>query len=611
MDNLDNIRKLLTPEKQDLLTTWVDAYTDYSNGAQSMPDAVFDEVTRELQACGIEQVVTFINNSLEELDGDGKLEINDNPDMNSRLMLSLEKIKFQDMTPREVATSILKWVGTGKKYYIGPKFDGCAIGKRDMKVLTRGGLDLTSVIGSLIDKLPGDVSTGELVVKKSIFRDNLSKFDGTGEYENTRNFVGSVVKSHSVFRNYSQYCDIVGLTDGKNPLLDSTYIDNDGTRVKTWNELNLEDLTRLDKIHDGYLATCPYDIDGIVISVFEDGPRKVKDKYPLNMIAVKFSGETIETTIKKLNWDHTKTGKLTPVADIEPVYYNGATLERANCYSLDYVRRMGIGEGSRVLVTRSGEIIPAVVKVLTRSTTIHLDMKGKVIIGAHVFDESVMNASNTPEKFTLALKLLQLDGIGPVSSYMIGNVVNNDVINLFDISLKPRIREVLGNDKWYKFQDFYNIKTLSLDQVINLLQFNGVAVTTSRKLALLLSTKDKKHEEGIPVDTIKRVLTGDGFSRVQDAVRRLASHGIKVTNPVEVNDTTVTFEMSGDWEVMTKEEFKTRLKHVLPNAVHTTLTRTTTYLFVDRLTSTTGKANKARKYNVKMVTYEDALKGKF
>ena len=61
---------------------------------------------------------------------------------------------------------------------------------------------------------------------------------------------------------------------------------------------------------------------------------------------------------------------------------------------------------------------------------------------------------------------------------------------------------------------------------------------------------------------------------------------------------------------ITKEEFVKRLKEKMPNAIHTTLTKTTNYLVVDTLSATSSKANKARKYNIPMITYEDALAGK-
>ena len=84
----------------------------------------------------------------------------------------------------------------------------------------------------------------------------------------------------------------------------------------------------------------------------------------------------------------------------------------------------------------------------------------------------------------------------------------------------------------------------------------------------------------------------------------------KLASVLKIEDR-FSFEMSGDPGGMTKAQFIAKLQEANPNCVHSSLTKTTKYLFVDSLSSNTSKMNKARKYNVEIMTYEEALKQKF
>jgi hypothetical protein len=88
--------------------------------------------------------------------------------------------------------------------------------------------------------------------------------------------------------------------------------------------------------------------------------------------------------------------------------------------------------------------------------------------------------------------------------------------------------------------------------------------------------------------------------------------------PIEINEDAITYEMSLEegaqitynGKPITKGQFEVILKESYPNSVHTTLTKNTKYLIVNNVNSQTGKANKARKYNVKIISFDDALNGK-
>ncbi len=103
--------------------------------------------------------------------------------------------------------------------------------------------------------------------------------------------------------------------------------------------------------------------DGAVIKVNEEGIRAdmgATDKFPRWAIAYKFEAEEAETSVKRVFWQVGRTGKLTPLAEIEPVELAGATVRRATLNNFGDLTRKDVKVGSRVLVRRSNEVIPEI-----------------------------------------------------------------------------------------------------------------------------------------------------------------------------------------------------------------------------------------------------------
>ena len=230
-----------------------------------------------------------------------------------------------------------------------------------------------------------------------------------------------------------------------------------------------------------------------------------------------------------------------------------------------------------------------------------------IISGKHLI--SMNNEESIIYRFILGLKLLNIDGIGDTIATQIGSVVNNDIIELFNTENKPKIIGVLGTGAvWQKFENFYNTKNISLDLLIELLQFDRCGKTLSKRFAEII-LKQSTDTSGIDKNVLNNVCRGEGFKKINESMKRLQTYGVKVTKPLKIDDTTISFELSGNPPSMTKAQFIEKIKLRYPNSVHTTLTKDTKYLFVDNVNGTSSKLNKARKYNTKIVLYSEALKG--
>lgn len=118
--------------------------------------------------------------------------------------------------------------------------------------------------------------------------------------------------------------------------------------------------------------TLPYEIDGMVIKVNSFAEQRElgeKSRSPRWAVACKFPPRQAETTVEKIILSVGRTGVITPVAQLGPVEISGVTVSRATLHNWDEIALKDIRIGDRVLVERAGDVIPAVVKVLTEKRT--------------------------------------------------------------------------------------------------------------------------------------------------------------------------------------------------------------------------------------------------
>ncbi len=111
----------------------------------------------------------------------------------------------------------------------------------------------------------------------------------------------------------------------------------------------------------------PYDIDGVVIKVNSIRHQEIIGsiaKSPRWATAYKFKAKQAVTKLNKITWQVGRTGIVTPVAELEPVFLAGSTISRATLHNLDEIRRKDIREGDTVVIEKGGDVIPKVVSVI-------------------------------------------------------------------------------------------------------------------------------------------------------------------------------------------------------------------------------------------------------
>ncbi|NWF50202.1 MAG: NAD-dependent DNA ligase LigA [Ignavibacteriaceae bacterium] len=111
----------------------------------------------------------------------------------------------------------------------------------------------------------------------------------------------------------------------------------------------------------------PYEIDGAVVKVNSIRQQKILGsiaKSPRWAVAFKFKAKQAFTKVLKITWQVGRTGALTPVAELEPVFLAGSTISRATLHNFDEIRRKDIREGDKVVIEKGGDVIPKVVSVI-------------------------------------------------------------------------------------------------------------------------------------------------------------------------------------------------------------------------------------------------------
>jgi DNA ligase (NAD+) len=144
------------------------------------------------------------------------------------------------------------------------------------------------------------------------------------------------------------------------------------TPEKTWkchsaDEL-IEAIDELDKLRHNFV----FETDGAVIKLNSFAMREragFTSKAPRWAIAYKYAAEQAETKLKAITIQVGRTGALTPVAELEPVFLAGSTISRATLHNEDELRRKDIRVGDTVTIEKAGEVIPALVGVVLTKRT--------------------------------------------------------------------------------------------------------------------------------------------------------------------------------------------------------------------------------------------------
>lgn len=224
---------------------------------------------------------------------------------------------------------------------------------------------------------------GEVYMGRKEFEELNKKRGLTGEpiFANPRNAASGSVRQLdpriTASRKLNIFCYAMGQITGveiKTHMEFLDYLKKWGFRVNPYTKLcrNLQEIFDHYNFIKSIRDEIPYEIDGTVIKVnrldYQAALGQVS-RSPRWAIAYKFESHEEESIIKNIIVGVGRTGALTPVAILEPVNIGGVVVERATLHNEDEIKRKDIMIGDHVIVTRAGDVIPEVVRVITEKRT--------------------------------------------------------------------------------------------------------------------------------------------------------------------------------------------------------------------------------------------------
>lgn len=126
---------------------------------------------------------------------------------------------------------------------------------------------------------------------------------------------------------------------------------------------SLEDCLNAIDLAEQHRDQLDFLIDGMVIKIADLATREAlghTDKFPHGAIAFKFKAEEMTTVVQNVTWEVGRTGKLTPLAHVEPVELAGVTVRRATLNNIGDIRRKNVCVGASVFIRRSNDVIPEI-----------------------------------------------------------------------------------------------------------------------------------------------------------------------------------------------------------------------------------------------------------
>ncbi len=371
---MDRMRELV-----DILNKW--AYEYYVQDNPSVPDSEYDKYYDELKRLE-QETGTILPDSPTRRVGGEPLKAFARHEHISRLY-SLDKAVTSDEL--DAFFTRVKKVVPDPEFTVEYKFDGLTMcityeNGQFVRATTRGngtvGEDVTAQCLT-IKTFPLTISykgtievKGEAVIRLSV----LEEYNKTAAepLKNARNAAAGAIRnldpSVTAKRRPDIYFYDINYMESDMPATQAdcfAWLKEHGFKVFPFYRLCKTESEVVDAINEIEVERRNIDVltDGAVVKLNDISVRRLlgsTDKFPRWAIAYKFEAEECVTTVRDVKWQVGRTGKLTPLAILEPVELAGVTVRKATLNNFGDIIRKDVKKGSKVLIRRSNEVIPEI-----------------------------------------------------------------------------------------------------------------------------------------------------------------------------------------------------------------------------------------------------------
>lgn len=619
-------------------------------------DEIYDSLTQELLELEAKYPQFKLPNSPTVRVGGAALEKFEKVGHKVRMLSLSDAFSREDMADWE--TRIQKLLPDERfDYFCEVKFDGLAVSLRYKSgslaiAATRGdgeiGENVTTNIKT-IQSVPLDLPIkkdievrGEVIMTKDVWKalNKQQEKEGKALYANTRNAAaGSIRQLDSKITasrklRYYAYDLITDLGQITHEQIHEKLKDF-GFRITNYQKpaKNLEEVFEFYKQTEKLRDKLPFGIDGIVVSVNNlDLFRRlgVVGKAPRGMIAFKFAPEQVTTVLEGILVNVGRSGKLTPVAVLRPVFVGGTTVSRATLHNEDEIKRLDVRIGDTVVIQRAGDVIPDVVEVLPKLRT-GKEKKFVMSKNCPVCKQNVIRRgvdyfcvnSSCPTKNLRAMEhfvsAFDIYTVGPqILRRFKDEGLISDVVDLFylkkeDIQSLERFGEKSAENIVNSIQEH---KKITLPKFIYALGIAHVGEETAFDLAQRFGSIEKLMEASVEainaIPNVGEVVAKSVYDWFQNKVNRTFIHdcmkvGIKIEN-VKVKKTPLTGKsivVTGTLQKLSREEAKEAIRKAGGDWV-SSVSKNTDYVVVGD--NPGSKFTKAQKLGVKTIDEKEFLK---
>jgi len=524
---------------------------------------------------------------------------------------------------------IIEWEARIKKtiehdieYVCELKYDGVAIGIRYLNgvfhsAVTRGDGSQGELVSSnvktiksvpltLQGEVPSDFEIrGEIFLPLQEF-ERLNKErakENLALYANPRNTASGTLKlqDSKVVSKRNLDCYLYGMYEEK-----SSYTSHYQAVLgagKMGFKVPLPEQRKIEKVKDveGILAfidfwdderkRLPFEIDGIVIKVNAYNQQEelgYTAKSPRWAIAFKFKAERVETKIESVSYQVGRTGAVTPVANLKPVYLGGTTVKRASLHNAEQIEKLGLHENDSVYVEKGGEIIPKIVGVNIAKRIINAQKV--VFIGVcpacneRLIQEEgeaqhyCKNTTSCPPQLKgkiehfISRKAMDIDGLGAETiDTLVEKGLIKDISDLYVLEFNQLIDLDRMADKSVNnlLDGITASKLQPFEKVLFGLGIRYVGETVSKKLAKAFKTIDciveASYESLVETDEIGEKIARSIREFIEDEkniilIEKLKHAGLRFEKEVEVRASSIlesqTVVISGTFERYSRNEMK-------------------------------------------------------
>jgi DNA ligase (NAD+) len=595
----------------------IEANEAYRVGKPIISDSKYDQLVEELAMLSPgDELLSKVGHKIADESRKSKLPIE---------MASMNKIKSMEDVDDWCR---LKGISKSEYVVITPKFDGLSLCVNEMtnEAWTRGDGEFGQKSNEHYSFIQNHLSLtedlfsftyGEVMMSKKTFSEKYSS-----DFANPRNLVAGLLNSKepsntlkdTEFIKYGAIC--VKNFDTKQEVLNTL---NSGQSIKVpYHICQISDLSENLLIELFQQYSTEYEIDGLIIEINDINlqkqlGRETSSNNPVWARAFKHPSfeQSAETKIIGISWNISKQGYLKPTLHINPVKLDGVTVSNVTGNNARFVKDLGIGVGAKVVVKRSGMVIPIIADVITPVEfqmpdvpNIDWNENGVELITLQETDEQKL------KKIVAFFEILEADNVseGVITQlWEAGYKTVKDIVNL-----KTSDLEKIDRFGKRKAQIVYN----SIQKSITGVQLSKVQHATgifkglgSKKLALLENFTTKP--------TLDEVMAIEGFAEVS-AKSYIDSYDeyfefvkdLPITIQQKVQAVAVGTDLEGKQFVFTGVR-RADLESVIESRggkIGSGVTKNTTHLVMKAVGSGSSKEKKAIELGVEVITVEQLEK---